>query len=36
VIDAVDDVARTVRLVEDLAIGAAPGVLRDDHRSEAQ
>ena len=28
--DAVDDLARTVRVVEDLAIGEAPGVLRID------
>jgi hypothetical protein len=30
VIDAVDDLARTVRLVEDLAIGETPGTLRID------
>jgi len=30
VIDAVDDLARTVRLVEDLAIGETPGLLRID------
>ena len=30
VINAVDDLARTVRLVEDLAIGETPGVLRID------
>jgi len=30
VIGAVDDIARTVRLVEDLAIGEAPGILRID------
>ena len=30
VIGAVEDLARTVRLVEDLAIGETPGVLRID------